>query len=141
MIERFDHNIEADGFEMRFAKCISNPTVYLDSVRLQYLDEHEGDISDLVSDVVDELTVYLEHADSTLPQLDRHPQFKLLEQAREAKDFYLTTKFLFSLLKKSGFLREEVDRYLVHIPDIDGKEEELKLKGERVIFNEIYGNQ
>jgi hypothetical protein len=133
--------IEGEEFEVRFARCISDPVAYLEAVRLHYLDEHEGDTTELVCDVVDEFTGYVEHADRTLPQLDQHPQFKSLLEAHDAEDFDLAARYLFSLLKEAGFLREEVDRYLAHTPNIAGAEDRFKWRGERVIFNEIYGNQ
>lgn len=142
-IKSKEHELKIEGgeFEVRFARCISDPVTYLEAVRLHYLDEHEGDTTELVCDVVDEFTGYVEHADRTLPQLDQHPQFKSLLEAHDAEDFDRSARYLFSLLKEAGFLREEVDRYLAHIPDIVGAEDQLKWRGERVIFNEIYGNQ
>lgn len=132
--------MEQGEFEIRFAAFMSDPIVFLEKIRTDYLDAHEGDESTLVEDVIDEITPYLEQAADTQPQAEES-RFRELFLANDREDMDESARQIFMLLKEAGFSKSSIQRYIATIPEVVSLEKELQMRGEGTILNEVYDEQ
>lgn len=134
------HVLEPEEFEMRFAAFISDPVAFLEKVRLEYLDTHEGNSTELVYDVLNEVGGYIKHMSETL-YVPHNPMLDTLVVSETLNEYANQTRCLFGLLQKAGYTKAEVQMWTAITLEGLSKTEELESRGELVILNEVYGTE